>query len=371
MATRSDGLIQKTRAACNRCHAQKLRCIRRTGQSRCERCSRLDAPCRFAPRAPRNSRQRASQETPNFEQGPSGVELPVPEAGYVIDFDPLVTDEASGSLASTAGHDVLNQAVTHQASQSIDEWNPLWCGDIDLLPLYDPDGQNLDLRALQIPASQPSILSTTQELANMSVALYELKTKLPSLPEKPARAECSESHEPHRSSPMPFVFEELFHHTTHFTNLIQDRLYNAVSDLSEEEATVLMVGSCLSRLVEMYTVIFSLVQRCLRHSLGPPRPRPGWAVILPEVRLGSLKLPAVCVTAEGLLSAGRGTMYIWMVVVFSGELWGGIAETVKRQRLAVDGNRGAGTLTGTVWAGMVDRVDLVLHSIKTTQGMLR
>jgi hypothetical protein len=52
----------KTRSACNRCHAQKLKCVRRAGQaSSCERCFRLQTSCRFDPRAVRSSLKLSHQ----------------------------------------------------------------------------------------------------------------------------------------------------------------------------------------------------------------------------------------------------------------------------------------------------------------------
>jgi hypothetical protein len=45
----------KVRAACNRCHAQKLRCVRKADQAKCERCRKLHTSCKFSPRAPRSS----------------------------------------------------------------------------------------------------------------------------------------------------------------------------------------------------------------------------------------------------------------------------------------------------------------------------
>jgi Fungal Zn(2)-Cys(6) binuclear cluster domain len=52
----------KTRSACNRCHAQKLKCVRKAGQgSSCERCVRLKTSCRFSPRAARSSSRLPGQ----------------------------------------------------------------------------------------------------------------------------------------------------------------------------------------------------------------------------------------------------------------------------------------------------------------------
>ncbi|KAK2767370.1 hypothetical protein FQN53_006456 [Emmonsiellopsis sp. PD_33] len=49
------GNKHQIRSACDRCHAQKLRCERRRGQDRCARCVRLDASCIFSPRQPRTT----------------------------------------------------------------------------------------------------------------------------------------------------------------------------------------------------------------------------------------------------------------------------------------------------------------------------
>lgn len=43
----------KFRAACNRCHSQKLKCVKKTGQMSCDRCLRLETTCNFSCRAPR------------------------------------------------------------------------------------------------------------------------------------------------------------------------------------------------------------------------------------------------------------------------------------------------------------------------------
>jgi hypothetical protein len=46
---------RKTRLACDRCHTQKLKCVRKAGNgSRCERCLRLKTACRFGPRVARS-----------------------------------------------------------------------------------------------------------------------------------------------------------------------------------------------------------------------------------------------------------------------------------------------------------------------------
>jgi len=58
----------KNRSACDRCHSQKLRCVRKTGQVTCDRCLKLKTICRFSPRLPRASLKLPEQAT-QYAQG--------------------------------------------------------------------------------------------------------------------------------------------------------------------------------------------------------------------------------------------------------------------------------------------------------------
>ena len=65
----SNDPVGKVRTACNRCHGQKLRCIKKPGQTKCERCRKLHTSCRFSPRAPRSSLKH-SEPAIDGMQGP-------------------------------------------------------------------------------------------------------------------------------------------------------------------------------------------------------------------------------------------------------------------------------------------------------------
>jgi hypothetical protein len=67
-ASESNSPAGKNRSACDRCHSQKLRCVRKTGQVTCERCLKLKTICRFSPRAPRASLKLPEQAT-GYAQG--------------------------------------------------------------------------------------------------------------------------------------------------------------------------------------------------------------------------------------------------------------------------------------------------------------
>lgn len=55
----------KPRSACNRCHRQKLRCIKVEGNNRCERCTNLKTECRYSPRERRAVQSRPLRKDPD------------------------------------------------------------------------------------------------------------------------------------------------------------------------------------------------------------------------------------------------------------------------------------------------------------------
>ncbi|BCS20325.1 Zn(II)2Cys6 transcription factor domain-containing protein [Aspergillus puulaauensis] len=352
---------KKTRSACDRCHGQKLRCILKPGQARCERCLRLDTACRFAPRAPRGSiktRSSQAQKTPNTQD--ALPELP----SLSTESDDGALDVALDSEPWSDIADMLNQDRICQLEPIINDQALLWSPDIR--PSWDND-----IQTLQLPQSVST--SITHELAGLSIALSELSANLPTAPETASSnsPNCTNTNTNTNTSTststraeMPFVLDDLFRLTTQFTDLIQTRLG------LPDEATVLMLGSCHSRLTEIYTTIFSLVQRCINHSLGPPRPRPNWAVILPKVEMGSLNAPPLRVDAETPAFGAKAFMYMWMLCVFSAELWTQLNHALGRQDRGVVGADGMSPLGRMVWTEMVDRAGSVLQSIESTKALV-
>lgn len=87
-----------TRSACNRCHSQKLRCVKKTNQKSCDRCSRLRTTCQFSPRVPRSSQKAQDQgEICNLTELLNIFPTPIgPEAGNGLIPTPFL--EQSGYL---------------------------------------------------------------------------------------------------------------------------------------------------------------------------------------------------------------------------------------------------------------------------------
>ncbi|KAL3459493.1 hypothetical protein BJX64DRAFT_291162 [Aspergillus heterothallicus] len=314
---------RKMRSACDKCHLQKLRCVRKSGQSRCERCERLDAVCRFAPRARRGSKKTRGQQepapvttphivsnelaTPSTTLGPSSnLQWPMPDGSW-LDTLGLLGDTDDLIVNAPHLHDACDGTVPYFLTGPVLE---------DISP---------DL-SLQAASRLPPPLSTTRthELANLSIALYELNQKLPlAVDESVSTNSAAVTNKGFSRQDLPFVFDDLFTLTNQFTDLVQHRLISAES---EDEPTVLMVGSCHSRLIAIYADIFSLIRLCIRHSSGPPRPRPDGAIILPKIQMGPLSYAPLRVDFETPLSMEKAFMYISMVAVFSAHLWGQLAD---------------------------------------------
>ncbi|KAL4928798.1 Zn(II)2Cys6 transcription factor domain-containing protein [Aspergillus undulatus] len=381
------------RAACDRCHAQKLRCVCKPGAVRCERCSRLDSLCHFSPRAPRGSIRASSstaEKTPNVQVDECALQSNRTEIlgdtgnGHHTGLEPQMEYDrwlapiiATSPAVADADAD-QNDIQIQQPQVRMDEFSFL---SPEPLQVWEPMGQNLDIGPLQVPAPAPEpplamTSVTAQALAYLSIALSTLSEKLPSLPDGSDDCNGAPASSAEGSSNMPFVLDELFHLTSEFTDLIQHRLLGPDSG-SQNEPTALMIASCHSRLTDIYTAIFSMIQRCVQHSLGPPRPRPNWAVILPKVQLGTLSSHSLRIAADTpiTMSEGKAYMYMSMIAVYSGELLGKLGDAVRTQQRrgpgAVADTGAVGTFVNIIWARMVDQADSLLVDIEDTERLLR
>ncbi|KAL4755697.1 Zn(II)2Cys6 transcription factor domain-containing protein [Aspergillus foveolatus] len=373
----------KIRSACNRCHAQKLRCVLKPGQVQCERCLRLDTVCRFASRAPRGSQRTrtrsAAGETENMQQDAYTGDLQLlrlAATGHVADIELLAPNDDAwlGSLALTTELD-HPQGVPTICPADITQ---LWDTDI---PIQLPE---------PIPTSStPSLAS---ELASLSIALSDLSGKLPCTREgAPTSASTPEL------TTTPFILDDLFASTTHLTTLIESNIPVPTPSLSltksvyHDNTTSLLIAACTTQITALYLAVLHLIRRCLEHSLGPPRPRPGWAVVLPEVKMGVFSAPAITVKEGELLTPGvpvekgKVFMYMWMTVVFSGDSLGRLGSML-RERKGQEVGLGDGTdggagqeqwqgparlaLGARLWEDMVERVDVVLRDVERTKGLL-
>lgn len=149
------------------------------------------------------------------------------------------------------------------------------------------------------PKSTPS---TVQQLAVLNIALDVCASKLPIM----TSTASTVSSPSNNSTPQSrlFAISELFDLTSQFTSLAQSMIDSA-PDASQppsslpppqneavNEATLLMVVSCHSRLAEIYEKVFAMMQACILHSLAPSKGTE-WAVVLPPIEIGSFKAEPV------------------------------------------------------------------------------
>jgi len=254
--------------------------------------------------------------------------------------------------------------------------------------------------------------SAVQQLAILNVAIYECAKKLPSI-EKPGAHEAPGS----RKATL-FAIDELFRLTTNFTNIVKSfsvqdcEMSNPSSSIGPEppedrpemslvsysqqvldagqpvtrgpsrpphqpfsdvdEGTMLMVVSCHCRLAEIYLSLFQMMQACIEYSLAP-RLGNDWAVILPQLQVGSLAAPSVKVDINTPLSPAKSSMYMGMITMFSSQLWEQLADVMKAGGGAQTDSAASSmsTLMGTVWDSMTDKTEGLSRTIDATKHMLQ
>lgn len=84
--------------------------------------------------------------------------------------------------------------------------------------------------------------------------------------------------------------------------------------------------------------------------------------------MGSLNAPALRVDAETPASGAKAFMYMWMLCVFSAELWTQLSRALGGQDRVVAG--GISPLGQMVWTGMVERAGSVMQSIESTKALV-
>ena len=104
----------KVRFACDRCHSQKLRCVRKSGHITCNRCAKRGDRCKFSPRAPRASLKPSdpAASTRDGIHGPT-LSMPTPTSNVCADvtLNTTTTSTASGCSPSLRTRELSNNQV--------------------------------------------------------------------------------------------------------------------------------------------------------------------------------------------------------------------------------------------------------------------
>ena len=414
---------RKMRSACDRCHSQKLRCTRKQGEVGCQRCLRLHTSCRFGPRAPRASPkvlQGAAQDD-RHEPSSDSVAITIPnlysnlaitdggtsEWLFTSDVDQGVAEEQgvtsiADSIHLPSPYEASQDDITpvarmlpelcYPVPEDLADMHCFWpnppCEPVNMNPLEQygsldvinqerfcdsfpsPDTSSSHSKAATSPAL------TIRNLANLNIALYDCAAKLPSISEGDERTARIASHGGSAQAKKLFVFDELFHLTSEFINVIKcfscvacdssiippptanpkpssttaaqspltsnqpiwhtdpiiatttDSRKPEISHMHLDEGTLLMIMSCHYRLTDMYISIFQMMQACLKFPVTPSRDNDkdnAWAIVLPQYQVGSFAIPSVHVDADGTspsppLSSSTASMYMVMITMLSSQL---------------------------------------------------
>jgi hypothetical protein len=250
--------------------------------------------------------------------------------------------------------------------------------------------------------------SIVQMLSNIDVALYECGLKLPF----PVRAGSDSVGTGTRKSKI-FALDELFRLTTEFLNIFtclshevgqlnvspsstiqtesndesmlpflvySQRLSKTVHSTGMEEptrpfspldeATMFMIMSCHCRLTETYISLFKMMQTCIEHSLAPRRDK-DWAIILPQLQVGSITSPPVQVDINTPVSPATSSMYMLMITMLSSQVWEQLADKMRVGGWFSVRMGSRSVLTETVWDKIMDKNDRMLQTIDDTRHLLR
>ncbi|KAI8628216.1 hypothetical protein F5Y19DRAFT_145241 [Xylariaceae sp. FL1651] len=213
---------RKVRSACNRCHLQKLRCVKLKEHASCERCTRLKTECRFSPRGsqrqslgtapgvrpepgPRCLRPVLAAATPNARQDSTAI--PGVTNNNWLDSPHADMDTADRLGSLYPGSAYATQSIVHSMQDTFSHWpndytefinvNLLDHGETADLGLSFVD-HNVTSRESKNSSPTPSHMrrenqsnqsrsygfataSTAGKLACLNIALYECANKLPSI----------------------------------------------------------------------------------------------------------------------------------------------------------------------------------------------
>ena len=264
-----------------------------------------------------------------------------------------------------------------------------------------------------------SSTSAGLELVRLNVALCECSARLPSLAKSgmgPTDVADDGSYESGKAKLL--VIDEVFRLTTDFMSVIRCPLFaeceahatwssmdpkhigteSAASQVADreqfsragqsatetgigslckyfshsDEATLFTVVACHCRLTEIYISIFQMMQACLQFKLVP-QPDENWAVVLPQLQIGSLASPPVHVDINTALSPASASMYMLIITTLSSQLWEQLADTMRTARGASMGLVSVSecALANTMWNTVADRTDQVRQTIDTTKHLLQ
>ncbi len=261
---------------------------------------------------------------------------------------------------------------------------------------------------------------TIGKLSRLSVSIHEFAAKLPSMDKTNATSASMagpDGWEPRKS--LPFVFDELFHLTAEFIDIMKslsakecEETSDSFPDTSEQavfqssqmptslsqqlsqarqpfstthttlqsrsllhvdEATTFIIMSCHCQLTETYATIFQIMQMCTEHSRFPQTSK-NWTVILPTLQVGSVALPPLQVDDKTPISSkSTSSMYRVAVTMLLSQLWPQLVE-VMRQGGGIRSDSASiprSSLVEVMWDTAIEKTDRLMQTIDLMVRLLK
>ncbi|KAK2798321.1 hypothetical protein FQN50_008877 [Emmonsiellopsis sp. PD_5] len=363
------GNKRQIRSACDRCHAQKLRCERRHGQDSCARCVRLEASCIFSPRHPRTvtrpPRPRLKHQGPVNEKcgrALSGLEgtsadraadtfhIPLQEGtdsqSLELDnrfqLDLAIPESLDTSHRGWSDTDLLVPGTSFQGDEQFSFLE--FCNDLDVSrsPFQHETAMSVPCTSTSIPPdgdapAAKDIMRDTpttptqyvRQLADLNVGLCENAAKLPPESIKPSdviaslggrvlaiedsfrliqslmdvvNAVYSWPHAPTEQIPQGSATPSPFSFITRNTTCTRGSRLGPIapSDRVPDQATVLLVLSCYERAMDIFQIVLTHIESCLKNPVLPISSN-GSPALLPQLQIGSFQPPTESAAAMKML----------------------------------------------------------------------
>ncbi|KAI0097801.1 hypothetical protein F4776DRAFT_533847 [Hypoxylon sp. NC0597] len=331
------------RSACDRCHGQKLRCMRTASGGACIRCAKARATCTWSPSLRCKRRGSRSEVLGNPSDGQNGFtdssdglnprnsvdedhapllsdpvnafcQFPQPDTDFNFGTDAFQCDSTLWSTpllaGSTSGSSPTLVVSTNSPPQSTsqtaprdslstwqDRFNREWAmlsAEQYSLPksvILEDQSESPKLQEQDAPGLSLAII---KGLSDLNVELFSLSSAVPKPP--------TSTTQPLSWKDKDFAIDKTFQLSQKFIEAL-DRLYprhqgsTAIDHVSSpvqgppaqfDDASFLLVLSCYQRLIETYDDIFGNMQACLdRSAITAPEDY----VPMPDMKVGSFSLP--------------------------------------------------------------------------------
>jgi hypothetical protein len=109
-----------------------------------------------------------------------------------------------------------------------------------------------------------------------------------------------------------------------------------------------------------------MMQACIEYSFTPKLDK-DWAIVLPQLKIGTLASPLVHVDVNTPVSLSKASMYMLIVTMFSSQLWEQLTDVIG----TCSASTSPSALVDTMWATVTDRTYHLSQTIDATKHLLQ